>query len=769
MATKNKLKKEQVKDPIKIESSLNSGFERKVIISLSLIIGLIAVLLYANTFTHEYVLDDHDIIRLNTHVQKGIDGIPTIMSTTIRNGAGFHDDYLYRPLSQAMFALEWEIWPNNPHPSHIINVLLYALTCSFLFLMLKRWTGNVNISFIAALLFAFHPIHTEVVANIKSRDEILSMLGIVLALYHYHSYLLSGKFKYLIYTSLMTGVAMFSKESSIIIILILPLFVYFLSETKQNTENTNYSFITKTITKVNPYKGLVSVMGVILLFLLIRSQIVEGLGAEDVAIADNFLFATDDVLERKATAFFLMGYMIRILALPHPLAIDYGYNDFDIMTLSDSIVWLSIATYLFIGTVILKGLKQKSIISFILLFFLISIALPSNLFKEIGTAFGERLLYQPSLAFCLLVAYFLSRYFIKKDQSEPSNLASFFKNLGLTSVLLIVLGGAYSFKTVARNAEWKNELSLFGKDVITRPNSAHMTFYYGNHLTNEDFLKSCSPADSAKYIHEGIFYLKRSTEILDLFPVAHNQLGYTYYKIAKRNHLLAYVQGNDQKGLFAMRDKYMDSAYISIRKAVSISKKHTFYNTYASWMFDKSNHTGNLVYLDTALIFLNKAVELYPGYVEGWNNMGSVYGQQKRFDEAIQAFDKALEISPNDETANKFKNLTIELKSKNQNDPYLLGLQLIDEKKFDQAAIQFEIAIKNNPNSAELYTRLAWCYGETKRFQETIDVLNKALDIDPRYARAYLFLGVTYEQLGNKVLASQNLSKACQLDPSLCK
>jgi len=723
----------------------------------SLIVAIVAVVLYANTFGHEYVLDDHDIIPDNTHVQKGIDAIPTIFSTTIRNGAGFTDDYLYRPLSQAMFAIEWQIWPDNPHPSHVINVLLFALTCSVLFIALKHWTGNSYLSFVCSALFALHPIHTEVVANIKSRDEILGMLGIASTLLFYYRYLLSGQIKHILFAMITTAIAVFSKESSIIILLLLPLFIYFFTEKESNKIRTNR------------WKGLIFISAVIFIFLLIRNSIVGGLGAEDVAVADNFLFATDNIMDRKATAFYLMGYMLRILFVPHPLAIDYGYSDFNITSFSDPIVIVSVLIYLMIGGIIIKGLKNRSFYSFAGLFYLFTIALPSNLFIEIGTAFGERLLYVPSVAFCLLIAYLLTQFVQKEKEFDPTNIISFFKRLGAAGITLLVVGVLYSYKTISRNEEWKNELALFSADVKTRPNSAHMTYYYGNHITNIDFLSEQSPADSARYINEGIQYLKKSIKILELFPVAHHQLGYTYFKIAKRHHSLSFTNGKNKDFNLKQRDLYLDSAYISLKRSISIARKHIYFNTYGSWMFEVADFKGKKAYLDTSLIYIQKAVDVYPQYTEGWNNLGSVYGKMQQYDNAIAAFNKALEIEPDNETSKRYLDLTYQLQKAANEDHFTKGVQLIEQRDFQSAAIEFEKAIQTNPNSAELWTRLAWCYAETKRFQEAISALEKALQIDPNFARAYLFLGVTYNQIGKKELSLINSKKACELDPSLCQ
>ncbi len=161
----------------KISSARNSI--RRI---MMLFIAGLAFLVYSNTLDHKYVLDDFGVIPENNITKKGVSGLPEIFSTTYRAGTNLIDNTLYRPLSKAMFAIEWQIAPNTPALSHWMNVIFFALTCVVLFSILTLClNGNLLIPFIASMLFAAHPIHTEVVANIKSRDEIMCLLLCLLA------------------------------------------------------------------------------------------------------------------------------------------------------------------------------------------------------------------------------------------------------------------------------------------------------------------------------------------------------------------------------------------------------------------------------------------------------------------------------------------------------------------------------------------------------------------------------------------------------------
>jgi tetratricopeptide (TPR) repeat protein len=152
----------------------------------NLIVFITALLLYINTIPNFYNMDDELVTINHRNTSKGISAIPDILSQY------YYEDvmgymYEYRPTVHISFAIEHEFFGESPHISHAINVLLYALTCLLLFIFLKNlFPQNLKLlAWIATLLFVFHPIHTEVVASIKNRDEILALLfalgsGIVL-------------------------------------------------------------------------------------------------------------------------------------------------------------------------------------------------------------------------------------------------------------------------------------------------------------------------------------------------------------------------------------------------------------------------------------------------------------------------------------------------------------------------------------------------------------------------------------------------------------
>ena len=245
------------------------------------IVFALSFLVYSNTFRNGYVLDDFSVIKENWVVKRGTPAISTIMKTSYRYGYWSSADDLYRPLSLVMFAVEWQLWPDNPKAGHFINVLLYSLICVLLFTTLRKvfFKYNVFLPFIATVIFALHPIHTEVVANIKSRDELLSFFFLILTLRFAFNYVSSSKSKWIILGIISYFLAFMSKESAITFLVVFPLAIYFFSDAP--------------LRKNLVFSGLMLIPA--LLFVVIRSKVLAN-QPETAAVSsvDNLLVAAPD-------------------------------------------------------------------------------------------------------------------------------------------------------------------------------------------------------------------------------------------------------------------------------------------------------------------------------------------------------------------------------------------------------------------------------------------------------------------------------------------
>lgn len=581
------------------------------------LIFALSFLVYSNTFKNGYVLDDFSVIKENWVVKKGVPAIPIILKTSYRYGYWSSADELYRPLSLIMFAVEWQMWPDNPKAGHIINLLLYALACVLLFTTLRKVFEkfNVFLPFIATIIFALHPIHTEVIANIKSRDEILSFFFLVLTLRYAFNYVNTSKSKWIIYGIITYFLAFLSKESAITFLAVIPLTIYFFSDAP--------------LRKNLIFSGLMLIPA--FLFLAIRSKVLANQpDMAPISSVDNLLVAAPDFVTRNATAIKILGKYLWMLLLPYPLVCDYSFNQIPIVGAGDFWFLISLLVLIILTAFALWKFKTKSIISFSILFFIITMSLYSNVVMLIGSSFGERFLFVPSLAFCFIVSWGIMKLTKVSMVKIPITQPSVFFKLNQWPVLIILpIVLLYSAEIFSRNKDWESNLSLYSADAMKSPNSAHMRYYYGLVLMKDKSLNKESKVEHPEYLDSAIVQFRKAAEIVPTFADAYDQIGLAYYRKNQNDSAL----------------KYYDIAL-------------------------KLNPTKSITYSNMGVIYFNmgkydKAQEVYekclkydPAFSDGWMNLGSTYGTLGKYKEAIAAFQKCIEFNPQNATATYFIGLT---------------------------------------------------------------------------------------------------------------
>ncbi len=200
-------------------------------IKVSLLILMVSFLLYGLSINNNYNIDDDYVTENHQLVQKGIKGIPEIFST--RYNTKDEQYFGYRPLTIAIFAVEYEFFGNNPHSAHFFNIIYYAIACillfKFLILILKdKYPENyMLISIIISLIFASHAIHSEAVLSLKNREEILSFIFAILATMFAFNYYSEKKILDIVLSIFLLILAFLTKESTVIFIILIPFTLVF--------------------------------------------------------------------------------------------------------------------------------------------------------------------------------------------------------------------------------------------------------------------------------------------------------------------------------------------------------------------------------------------------------------------------------------------------------------------------------------------------------------------------------------------------------------
>lgn len=645
---------------------------------LAILLAALAFMQYSNTFKHRFVLDDHGIIKNNkiTKTAPSWENTKVIFSTPLRKG-DFSDleNSLYRPFTKLVFNLEWWLFDADQdmfgaaHKFHVVNVLLYALTCMFMFLVLYHaFRKNWIIPFFATLLFAVHPMHAETVANIKSGDEVLSLLGVLIALRCLQLFLSSNKWIWLIPAVIGYLIGSFSKESTVVAVAIIPLFLYFFHQVP--------------LKKNLIFSSLFMVCS--LFFIYARHASLSGYPKpHPTSVMDNYLVACDDSLKadmlrtqpgvplndsstsfklksavnRFPSALTTLGYYVYKFIYPAVLSCDYSYASLKPLD-QDTMIYFVLSVILFGGMLyyIIRYRKRKDGVSFGFIWFFISISITSNIVFLIGTSFGERLFFMPSLGLCLSLVTALYM-FSKPVDAEVPNHPGALKRFPLLTGLVLVLSILFAGKTWSRNGDWKSDFKLFSRDIENFPNSTHLLFYMGNHLsgnerkevlTDEMTQLGYNPqqiADSvAKESAKSIEYFTRSLSIFPALPSdGYNQLGKAYFNRGNLDSALTYY----------MRAYKEDST-----NGIFINNIGTVYYNRGMALLSQQKPQEAVPLLMQSFPYFRRAHDRDTTESDFMNNIGCVYGTLNQPDSAIYWFEKALAKDSLDLTSVSFLSMT---------------------------------------------------------------------------------------------------------------
>jgi hypothetical protein len=186
------------------------------------IVPVLAIILYIPSFQAGFTLDDVPIIEENSYV-KSLGKIPDIWTSHYWAGKlDASDTGLYRPLTLTTYTL-YVVQGEHPAAFHILIILLHALTCFVLMKFVHLVFKDMLLAGVSGLLFAIHPLHTEAVAGIVGRAEILSSLFILLAGIAYHHWRKSSRWIWMGALMVSTFGAITSKEHGFMIPAILVL------------------------------------------------------------------------------------------------------------------------------------------------------------------------------------------------------------------------------------------------------------------------------------------------------------------------------------------------------------------------------------------------------------------------------------------------------------------------------------------------------------------------------------------------------------------
>lgn len=458
------------------------------------IFSVLVLIIYGQSLSGDFVFDDRNIVE---HIQtlsdvKNIDQVAMHPFWSIDNG-------LYRPTTLLSYSFNIALLGASPFSFHFVNLLLYIFICFLIYLIIKKLFKDKALAFIVALLFLVLPIHTEVVANISGRGELLalffSLLFMLELIKEKRNFYLLGAWALL---------AIGSKEIAIAILPI-ALLVLYTKETR-----LNLGILKKYFREISA--SLIAVC--FYFFLRFFSLGINVFPTIKTSLIENPLLFTDTT-SRTATAFKILWMYFAKTFWPANLCSDYSYNQIPIIHNFLNIeVIFGIIIFLLSIILLIYFLKKKQIISLGLGIFLFPFLVISNIFFPIGTIAGERLFFFPSLGLSIIVGFIFYKILIRIKKSELQNIWLIF---------LVIIMGFYGVLSLKQQSIWLSEESLFlatgecaPSSVLARSNAGAVYLLKGD-------------------LEKAEAELTTAMEIKPIYPKGLNNLGLVYYKKGENN------------------------------------------------------------------------------------------------------------------------------------------------------------------------------------------------------------------------------------------
>jgi protein O-mannosyl-transferase len=555
-----------------------------------------SLLLYGNTLNHEFALDDDLVIRQNIHVQNGIAGIPEIFSHSHTHGFSGQEDLGYRPVPLTLFAILKTV-SDTPKTYHLINIVLYGLAVGLFFqLLISIDRIKPSMAMVIAALFFVHPIHTEVVANIKGLEDILQFGFLMLMLLSLYKYKGSNNLKHVILSLSAFFLALLTKEIAVTFIAIIPLFLVVSSDLKP--------------IRILKLTGLYALMlGV---YFGLRSLVLGNVESTELEALNNALVTAGSLSSQIASALWLQVIYLGKFIYPATLSFDYSFNEYPLIELfSLKGIIAVIVACLMMGLAVF-GIWKKKFYGFGLAFYLITMSIVSNIFFLIGSTMADRFLFTASAGLCIAAVMLVDAYFPKKFLRWTA--------FALIPVILVMAG-----RTFDRNKDWKNNDTLYTADLENAPNSTRTHFAYGG-LMLEQSGQARNQQEHVQLLNKAKKHLSKSVEILPSNFEAWYNLGVVEQRMGNENVAIT---------CYETCLKYAPERAIA-------------YNNLGFIYFNRKD-------MEKAEVNFRKAYEFNRRSPEIVSNMGLVYHSNGEYEKAIPYYEEALKIDP--KHANTIQNL----------------------------------------------------------------------------------------------------------------
>ncbi len=421
---------------------------------------MLVVVLNVGSLTNGFTLDDRTLVLEDPRV-RDLGRVPELLLGGYRHAT---ENSLYRPLTSLSLALNYAATGPSGWGYHLVNLVLHLTACLLAFRLGSVVLGHDPRAFVAALLFAAHPVHVEAVANVVGRAEVLAFIFLVGSFLTLRRYEAGGtrRLGSLLLGGMLYLLALLSKENAIVGVGIWVLMLLFTPASNSPSRRV----LALARNRVLWVLFFVSAAYLALRYAVLGT-VAPGVQPEITFVENPLAFV--DTGTRVLTAVTVLVRYLGLLAWPFTLSADYSYNAVPLVGSALDprfVVCAAVLAGLAAAAVAVRGRRPDYL--FALLFFLVSISVVSNVPVPIGATMAERFLYLPSIAFCWAAARLggdLGGY------PDSLNRHALLRSPGVVGLCLLLIV-PWSVRTVLRNRDWRDDGSISEAAVVAVPGSA---------------------------------------------------------------------------------------------------------------------------------------------------------------------------------------------------------------------------------------------------------------------------------------------------------
>jgi len=649
-----------------------SGTQRSIFRTDALLLALLlalAALPYLNTLHNRFVYDDNTQVVNNPYLQN-FHHLKEIFTTPVWSflGGDYPRNY-YRPLMSFGYLLCYQLYGPVPAIFHLVNLVVNLLVVLLLFLVTKRMFNDRLLAFVAAALFAVHPVHSESVAWIAAITDLELTLFYLLAFWFFLG-LSKVRGPRLILSHLSMAVsfalALLAKEPAVTLVALATLYEHCCREDRNSTS------IRLKFSRYGP------LWLVALAYLVFRIHFVGGLAARS-----QFPSMGLDVVILSALA--LAGQYIWKLFWPAMLCAFYPFrmstSPSDPRVIAGALALTALAFLIFFLW------NRARLVSFGLLFFFVNLAPVFYAPWMAANVFTERYLYLPSVGFCWALGWAgttLWRALGVSSDARPAvrrlwGVGRFWAPRLWRAVMVIsavAVASLCTLRIIRRNRDWHDDETFYKATLALQPDAYIMHINLAALYLDRDNLDNAERE------------LRAADKIAPDYPLILNDFGLLYLKRKRYDEALGYLirsilkePGEPQPHLYLAQvyeqTSHADYAEKEYLTAINLSPLNMRAHAgLGEFYFDQ----GRLQEAEEQFQESLRAAKTLRGY---WG-LGLVCWREGRYAEAERAFQNAETLQPSSGRAH-----------------IMLGLLYTDTKRNREALRELQTGLKTEPTNPQ--------------------------------------------------------------------